>query len=586
MKKRKILLSVVMLFAMFIFVCKVNAAGLPTFGIDLRAKAPNTESLPSETTQLKALTTDKFDFSKVTFKKKTSGTIAGTDHMRKIIVGQLENGKATKYETVTATPTDGQSQSEAYAKYLFGDNWFTAYCLDNSMDYPYHGVLNNLNIPDLNGTLTLEQKRNVVTILTRIAFLNDDNMKSVISNYESKINGDPYNIAAFFYDSSSATGTNRSLIDESVADQIINNFKAGNDFTIKLSVVLFFDPKTNTEASYASSDAQATACGVNATGYLSSNQNADYVSITTNFRKIAFHNYNATKPNGTVKNYNHALWIVEHSYPTLDINTALTAAGADYNTLNNWVKTLYSLSTDEEAAEYTENVVFSTVQYAIWKVTGNIYGEEIGSGEGVTNSTELTKLFNYLVDDTRDYSNYDKPGVFSNTIDISKPTKILYKEENDYNIYGPFVATYNALVNDQLTITVTNEDKTGITVIDTNGNEITKIDSGKMFYFKVKKTVKGKVTFEASINNVITFSPQSNRGRIYYPMNGQKGFQNTLSGGKIEPVSLSVPESFDIMENPKTGVENIALLLMITLVAFTLGYLVLSYKSKPIQLNQ
>ena len=77
------------------------------------------------------------------------------------------------------------------------------------------------------------------------------------------------------------------------------------------------------------------------------------------------------------------------------------------------------------------------------------------------------------------------------------------------------------------------------------------------------------------------FSPTTNRGRIYFPTFTLG--QNTISAGKI--VHSNIAESFDFPTNAKTGVENIALLLMVTLVAFTLAYLVLSYKQKPVTLS-
>ena len=56
-----------------------------------------------------------------------------------------------------------------------------------------------------------------------------------------------------------------------------------------------------------------------------------------------------------------------------------------------------------------------------------------------------------------------------------------------------------------------------------------------------------------------------------------------MSGGKV--TSETIQGEFKVITNAKTGVENVAMLLMVTLVAFTLGYLVLSYKNKPIQLS-
>ena len=56
-----------------------------------------------------------------------------------------------------------------------------------------------------------------------------------------------------------------------------------------------------------------------------------------------------------------------------------------------------------------------------------------------------------------------------------------------------------------------------------------------------------------------------------------------MSGGKI--VNKNLETSVELVTNPETGVENVALLLMVTLVAFTLAYLLLSYKQKSVKLD-
>ena len=60
--------------------------------------------------------------------------------------------------------------------------------------------------------------------------------------------------------------------------------------------------------------------------------------------------------------------MIEHSYPTLSLEDSLTAAGADYDNLKIEIKALHNTATDEEITKLIENYVYSTVQYAIWKV--------------------------------------------------------------------------------------------------------------------------------------------------------------------------------------------------------------------------
>ena len=593
MKKKGVLLSIVALLLMSVLTLNVNAEEFFKFGLDLNAKAPNADSLPTESTNLKATITEKFDFSKIEFEPAT-GTEPIKEQISKIIVGEL------KPDTTLTLGLNGATSSEAKANEIFRQ-WFTAYCLDKSMDYPQFGVFSNQAYPDIYGTLTKQQKQDVAKLITRIAFINDENMNKVIKNFESKINGDPYLIPIFLYDASISDGTSstgRQDVSEAVADSIIAKVKSGENFEIKISAVQFLDVKTGTEAYYTSSDAQLSVIdtGATAQGYLSDDHNASSVTITTNLKKIAFHDYSATKPEGTVKNYNAALWIVEHSYPTLDIETSLSAAGVKYVDLEAEIQRLYSIaSTDtEKIKEYTENAVFSTVQMAIWKVTGATFHRDVADdwvqvGDKIKNCEPLNKLFGYLIKTGgEDLTNYANPGVYTNTISVNKPeeSKELYKTDTNYYYYGPFTASYNALVNKEREMNIELVDKKdGIDIVDTSYNVINKIGSGKYFYIRASKKINPtSINFKLSLDNVITFKPETNRGRIYYPTNASKGFQNALSGGVIDKVSLEYQDGITI--NPKTGVENIALLLMITLVAFTFGYLVLSYNSKPIQLNQ
>ena len=137
-----------------------------------------------------------------------------------------------------------------------------------------------------------------------------------------------------------------------------------------------------------------------------------------------------------------------------------------------------------------------------------------------------------------------------------------------------------------MTITLDEASKTGVKFLDSAGKDITAtgLDKDQEFYIEVSKKANiGNVKFKLMLNNVVTFSPKTDRGRVYYQANTQGSVQNAMSGGKI--TTGTIEGTFDVVTNAKTGVENIAMLLMVTLVAFTLGYLVLSYKSKPIQLQ-
>ena len=89
---------------------------------------------------------------------------------------------------------------------------------------------------------------------------------------------------------------------------------------------------------------------------------------------------------------------------------------------------------------------------------------------------------------------------------------------------------------------------------------------------------------DLTVKNVTTFKPEGNRGKIFSPVLGMS--QNVLVGGRVTQTDITGSFSQDIFKNVETGIQNIALLLMVTLVAFAVGYFVLSYKQKPVQLQK
>ncbi|UKI58524.1 MAG: hypothetical protein L6V81_03785 [Clostridium sp.] len=53
-------------------------------------------------------------------------------------------------------------------------------------------------------------------------------------------------------------------------------------------------------------------------------------------------------------------------------------------------------------------------------------------------------------------------------------------------------------------------------------------------------------------------------------------FQNIVVGGKVN--KTNVVGTIKLEYNPNTGVTNVALLFVVTMIAFGVGYLVLNYK--------
>lgn len=518
--KKKLLMSLFVVFACILtFLCRVNAT---------TAKAPSV--IPGENDTLYAVLDDQFDFSKISFKSATEGgdNIVGHNYMRKIML--------------TANPVlTGSTKIEK-----LGDSWFTVYCLDGGLKFPMYSVTNFTFSSGMSDEIKLQ------------AYI----MFELFNNIELN---DVFKTVSGYTIDPSITYT---LNDDTVTSAL-GKIAAKQEVSLKIQKIDY----TNLEGQTKTITAAQLAKTTGATDY----------DVTIVPADILLDKYTAKKMTGS--DYNHALWILEHSYPTLDISTSLTLAGANYDNLVTEIKTLHNgeTHTDEEWASLVENYVYSTIQYAIWKVNGGIDLDGVKLGNSLVGSTQLNLLYTYLIIDRSEYTNYSSLQ-FTNTFELNKPsTKNEIKEETkDYYLYGPYSVKADLISVGDINIEVTNTDKTGISIVDEDGNIITKVTAGQKFFVKCTKTSKtANVSIKLTTTNALTFYPSSNKGRIYYahyPLT-----QNVVSGGKI--VNIDIEKSFDLVYNPKTGVENIAIIFVVTLIAFSLGYLAISYKNKPVELN-
>ena len=131
----------------------------------------------------------------------------------------------------------------------------------------------------------------------------------------------------------------------------------------------------------------------------------------------------------------------------------------------------------------------------------------------------------------------------------------------------------------EIKLEVTDSYKDKVKIVDKLGNEITKFENGLEFYISVPKSEKiSEINLKATADNALVFEPAENRGKIYYSR--YPFFQNVVVGGKVN--TTSVVGTIKLQYNPSTGVTNVALLFVVTMVAFGIGYLVLNYKNKPV----
>ena len=131
--KKKILLSILVLFVCSVLLIRVNAATetfdpLAQFPWSTKAKAPGGSVSSSN---VYATVTEGFNFSFTEF-KTTEGddtTLSGKDNIKKIIVGNLKKSEITN-----------NNAAEKDLDTLFTD-WWTAYCLDSNMKYPEYAAI-------------------------------------------------------------------------------------------------------------------------------------------------------------------------------------------------------------------------------------------------------------------------------------------------------------------------------------------------------------------------------------------------------------------------------------------------------------
>jgi len=598
---KKLFLSIFTLFLCSVFLVRVNADVTqypPLFNVDYNdvdAKAPTT--LPDED-KVYATMSGTFDLSKVIFTDSSGNNLPGKTDLEKIIIGSLNRSQIT-----------GNNDAKKSLDVLL-QNWFTAYCLDANKKYPVFGLFNSGGYYDDEDNIGSGYSHAVKADGTYNDLSDPVALQQAIAM--AAISNDPTFSAMLEDLTQIIPATYIQMPEESVEIVPLDDSQTIEDFytyfmgqtNTKVAVGLRFIGFSNArnlsqEVYYAADSAtyndlvanhpDATVKYINGSAASGPIPLNDITNNTGTLADYAFQKYASTTSITSLPNYNHALWIVENSYPTLDVDDALSKAGVNVTTYENQIKTLYSLN-DSQVSTYKKSVTYGIVQYAIWKVTGHqVDGETLGNkmANSTTSQSELNKLYTYLIDESRDYDGYADNRTFSKNITFTRPSgdDELHETTNSAFIYGPYSATYNAIVDSTAGITynITSANSDDVKIVDSNKRELSSLAKDQQFYIMVPKdTPIGNVTIEFALSNVVTFSPATDRGRIYYPISSMS--QNALIGGKTSLTTIN--GDLSVVTNAKTGVQNIALLLMVTLVAFTLGYLALSYKQKPIDLQQ
>ena len=537
--KKNIIKLITVFFVSMLFVFGVDALSRP---VNDAARVPS--RIPEPGSKLYATVQDVFDFSKIKFKNGNE-EISGYDSMRKIVFSE-------------GFEFDDQNG-------IFGvkDDWFTAYCLDGRLKYPENGFY----FSQITGNTDVDS---VVEDMIKTAVLNQSNSSQAMYDLLKQARGS-LGLNVLYKKPLKADGT--EMTNDELGTQMLRSSETPIEIEVEGLVIV--DKQTNPPVITA--EELNNAAGKTGTTFKIS------VSSSVEDSNIIFNRY-TTNSLDTTLNYNRALWMIEHSYPTLSLEDSLTAAGADYDNLKNEITALHSTATEEEITKLIENYVYSTVQYAIWKVNDGVDYNGKTLGNELVGSEELNKLYKYLIEDKGNtfYANYGK-NAYTEELSIVKPNtkKEIYEETNDIYKYGPYKVNGSFLETGKIYLSVKDSDKNGVKLVDKDGNTISEVNSGEEFYILTNKKSKiANVTIEASAPDAKIFTPTGNRGRIYYA--NSVITQNVITGGKMD--TKAVNANFELLFNPSTGVENVGMLFIVTLIAFTIGYLVLNHKNQPVEL--
>lgn len=536
MKKNIIKMISVFLVSM-LFIFGVDALSRP---VNEAARVPS--RIPEPESKLYATVQSAFDFSKIKFSNGIE-EIPGYDSMRKIVFSEgfeFDNG-------------------------TFGvkNDWFTAYCLDGRLKYPEDGFY----FRQVTGNTNIES---AVNNMVKTAILNQSNSSQAMYDLLKQLRGTS-GIDVTFKMPKKSDGT------EMTYDELGTEMLKAAKTSIEIEVEGLIGIKSGSDPIIINATDLNTAAGTTGDTFKIK------VSSSVEDSNVIFNRY-TTKALDTSLNYNRALWMIEHSYPTLSLQESLSVAGADYDKLKNEIKALHTSATEEELTSLVENYVYSTVQYALWKVNDGVDYNGKTLGDELIGSDELNKLYKYLIQDKGNnfYATYGN-SKYTEDLTIVEPNakKQIYEETNEVYKYGPYKVNGGFLETGKITLSVKDSDKNGVKLVNKAGETVTEVESGEEFYILTNKKSKiANVVVEASAPGAKIFTPTGNRGRIYYA--NSVITQNVITGGKVE--TKAVNASFELLFNPSTGVENIGMLFIVTLIAFTIGYLVLNHKNQPVEL--
>lgn len=241
----------------------------------------------------------------------------------------------------------------------------------------------------------------------------------------------------------------------------------------------------------------------------------------------------------TGANYDKMLWVVEHTYPAIPMDTMMADAGASFQRLVSEIQTNQGIGA-AEAETLAESVVYATIQEAIWHhqpaAVKGANGMYIGA-RMLQGSQDTMLLYSYLTKERAEYANYSAASI-GQEIAIQHPADMTPTESGAEYVFGPFSISDNMLSAGDVQLVASNAGNLAVRFTDQNGVTLSSVREGVTFYVRASgvPTVPITITVQANTANAVTLA--ANRGRMYVPTDGA-AVQPVGTGGVPKTVSAS-----------------------------------------------
>ncbi len=237
--------------------------------------------------------------------------------------------------------------------------------------------------------------------------------------------------------------------------------------------------------------------------------------------------------------YDKMLWVVEHSYPAISMNTMMHDAGADYERLYAEVATSQSGLSSAELDELVETIVYATIQEAVWHYQSAKVNEdpERFIGAKLIQGHQDTKLlYEYLTQERDEYTNY-RNKVFGTDIAIEHPAVLTPTQNGVGYIYGPFTVSSDMLSAGTIAVSV-EADGVNASVTDSSGTALNVVRSRQEFFVRTDARPDEALTLKVKTMDALTLT-SADRGRMYVHADAQQAaeLQPVGTGGTPDRVS-------------------------------------------------